>query len=605
MAKKLIILLCASLFIVSCAHGPKRERRPASEPETGLRVYMQLNNCKVTAPTILRFLTVPSPMRMTPGSYDKESFNTGLVGLEARLKSGETVKGYGPNPYLSVSERTGKMITSCMAHFFIDMPKSFSPAEIMSIKFLMTDITARKEQSYEIQMPAQWALENFDPSQPLKTIDYPSSAGEKYRIVTLHGSQKPENAWDLVFLGDGFSASELSLNSDEEVLKSKFGLAAIELKDTLFQYEPYKSLRDHINVKLVATVSKDSGIQRGTKGIRLDTFYSAATKAYCTERSFVVRNAQRALEMGSLANADSILVILNTEQYGGQGSFISTSSLNPNKKDVFIHELGHSLAGLSDGYSYSVRSVKTQAKSERQNMVECDDLAIGQAVIHDSAANIYNSSDPLLSGNVARSAEEGRAKWGVNTAEMKPQLPSEAYLTEGSRPDMVKLVLKFDDVKADPAYLTAFSDSEVNKKEALQTLWINGQSAKDFAIKTVALKSIHGNTPFNYLEIPKPASGKIEVVTELAKEYEPQLRHYTRPSNTGYQLVDRAVAPQELIPVEMDRGNAIVYRSSFASAMTAFVVPGIDFDEAEKETIRAHVCAYIKDRASLESCYLR
>lgn len=600
--KFLILFLIASLA-TACTHQKEfRLREPASEPTRGLRVYMQIQNCEFVNPKIIKFLAVPFPVSMHPKYSDKESLANGLIGIEAQLKNGAIVKNYAPNPYLVDHEKTGKTVSSCQAFFFIDLPQVYTPTEISSLNLIYTDRAVTREKAFPLKMPEQIVLEKFDPSRPIKTINYPSGAGEKYRIVKIHGNAPADSAWDLVFLGDGFSAKELSLNSDEEVLTSTLGKAAKELTEHLFRYEPFKSLQDRINVKLVATISAQSGIPKASDPQENKTFYSSVMGQSCIDRSFMVGNAERALEMGFLAQADSILTIFNTQEYGGQGSFISSASLNPNNKKIFIHELGHSLGGLSDGYSYSVRSITTANPKEMTIEQKCEVKKTSQTVHDENSANQYQWPDEYLSFNIARTPEIAKQKWGYRGDILRPHFPSVAEVKEGSSPDKLALYLKFERLTVPTLYLTGLASQDLNDARTLQMLSVNGVPGTSFQIKTIEVPTIDGMKSFNYLVVPRPSSGILEIVLELPKKHEAYLHYFARPSNTGFQLLDRPVHPLEIVPVEMDRGDVVVYRSSLSSLMTGEPYPGNDFDVVEKAALKHRLCAYIKDRAKVQAC---
>lgn len=561
---------------------------------------MEEKDCDHSKLKILRLLKTPSPMKMTPDLYDKESFHSGLVGLRAQLKDGSIIKSYGVNPNQYTDEKTGKTIYNCTSHFFVDFPQPLSPAEIANIDYFEIDAKTKKETFYKLPLPEKIILENFDPALPLQTLDYPSAAGEPYRIITLHNGASPEKAWDLVLLGDGFSAKELSLDSDEAVLNSTLGKAAKELSDYLFRFEPYKSLQDRINVKLVATVSKDSGIQKAKDKNKLNTFYSSVIGANCSDRLLIVRNTQRALDMGFLAHADSILVILNTNEYGGAGSFISTSTLNPARKTVFIHELGHALAGLSDGYSYSVRSIKSDTKNENTVMTECPDKMSGQVVASFSNINQYSLPEESLSANISHSVKAAQTKWQSKIPAVIPQFPVSISLTPFESSDTVRLTVRFEKIIRSKSYLTGFKSTNLNY-ELTDLIFINGEAANKFKKQTEKMMTLNGSDPFYYVEIPKPKDGIVELVFQAPLKYKNYFQYYDEPSNTNFMLLDQPIPPQQVQPVQMDTGHEFVYRSSLASVMSTSW-PDIIFDTVEQDALRRSVCSYIEDRNAVATC---
>jgi hypothetical protein len=63
-------------------------------------------------------------------------------------------------------------------------------------------------------------------------------------------------------------------------------------------------------------------------------------------------NSELVLQVASqlLPHYTMVLVIGNTTDYAGAGGVVSTVSLAPSARDIAVHELGHSFAGLADEY---------------------------------------------------------------------------------------------------------------------------------------------------------------------------------------------------------------------------------------------------------------
>ena len=119
----------------------------------------------------------------------------------------------------------------------------------------------------------------------------------------------------------------------------------------VFEYEngtlmPYQSL---VNVWLVESVSDTRDIPiNGYSGKTLfGAFFNCAEifRLLCVDDEkvfdFVVQHVPQ---------YDQVLVLVNSDIYGGAGGSLATASLNESSKDIALHELAHSLVYLADEY---------------------------------------------------------------------------------------------------------------------------------------------------------------------------------------------------------------------------------------------------------------
>lgn len=150
---------------------------------------------------------------------------------------------------------------------------------------------------------------------------------------------------DLAIVADGYTEAQMG----------KFYADCQRAVDALFAREPFKSLKDRFNVVAVAAPSKDPGPsiphkgiwKRGTSGAHYDTFYS--------NRYLMSQNIHKIYDLLAGIPFEHIMVLVNSNTYGGGGIYnqvtFSTSD-HPTFKEVFVHEFGHSYAGLADEYAY-------------------------------------------------------------------------------------------------------------------------------------------------------------------------------------------------------------------------------------------------------------
>ncbi|MBQ9363294.1 MAG: peptidase M64 [Bacteroidaceae bacterium] len=153
------------------------------------------------------------------------------------------------------------------------------------------------------------------------------------------------NNVDLAILAEGYTEAQMG----------KFYADCQRAVDALFAREPFASLKDRFNVVAVAAPSQDSGPsvphrgvwKRGVSDCHYDTFYS--------DRYLMSQNMHKIYDALSGVPFEHIMVLVNSDTYGGGGIYnqvtFSTSD-HPTFKEVFVHEFGHSYAGLADEYAY-------------------------------------------------------------------------------------------------------------------------------------------------------------------------------------------------------------------------------------------------------------
>jgi len=170
---------------------------------------------------------------------------------------------------------------------------------------------------------------------------------------------------DIVFVGDGYTASEQALFQSD--------VNAIEA--SLFQFEPFITYKSFFRVHRVEVISNDSGVDNDpTDGISRDTALDMGFFCGGTERALCVNvsKALTAARNGVSSDVDQVIAIANTTKYGGVGypsSNLATSSgRNSSATQIVIHELGHSLGNLADEYTYGGNDTYTGGEHSRANL---------------------------------------------------------------------------------------------------------------------------------------------------------------------------------------------------------------------------------------------
>ena len=164
--------------------------------------------------------------------------------------------------------------------------------------------------------------------------------------------------WNVVVLGDGYQAGELTKYHDD----------VRAFLDKMYATAPYHELWCGINVHRIDVVSTDSGADdpldcpdpEGTtpSGAAPRTYYDAAFCSNSTvgrvHRLCAVDSARaKADAVARVPALDVTIVIINSTIYGGGGGEVATCTLDPQAGDIALHEIGHTAFELADEYGGS------------------------------------------------------------------------------------------------------------------------------------------------------------------------------------------------------------------------------------------------------------
>jgi len=150
---------------------------------------------------------------------------------------------------------------------------------------------------------------------------------------------------DIVFLAEGYVKSEMK----------KFENDANKLAKFLLSYEPFKSFANKINFWVVFSESKESGTDDPNKNIYRKTVFNTTFNTFGSDRYLTTTDIRTVYDYANLVPHDQIYILVNTDKYGGGGifNFFSLTSVDNSASNlVFVHEFGHSFAGLADEYYY-------------------------------------------------------------------------------------------------------------------------------------------------------------------------------------------------------------------------------------------------------------
>lgn len=201
---------------------------------------------------------------------------------------------------------------------------------------VVLEITARDKEN--MQFHSLLKIE-IDPN----SIFIDRSKLKKNKITQIQYKGDIAEKIDLVFIGDGYTAQE----------QDKFRKDAERFSESLFNIPPFDQYKDDFNVWAVSLISEDSGTDIAGEGIYKNTALNTGFYTFGVDRYLTTQDMKSIRDAVWNVPCDAIFILVNSDKYGGGGMYnfyaIGTAD-NKRTAEVFVHELGHSFAGLADEY---------------------------------------------------------------------------------------------------------------------------------------------------------------------------------------------------------------------------------------------------------------
>lgn len=153
----------------------------------------------------------------------------------------------------------------------------------------------------------------------------------------------PHTKVDVAFIGEGYTAKE----------REKFEADVKRFTAVFFGFEPYKTHKRKFNIYGVLKPSEESGCDEPRRGIFKNTALNSAFNSLDSERYLLTEDNKSLRDIAAHVPYDALFLMVNQKRYGGGGiyNFYCTFTVdNQWSEYLFLHEFGHSFAGLADEY---------------------------------------------------------------------------------------------------------------------------------------------------------------------------------------------------------------------------------------------------------------
>lgn len=259
----------------------------------------------------------------------KDPFNYGEYYLEVKTPAGETIYSKGFNTLFQEWRTTEEAL---------EVSKSFNSSYVIPFPKEKVNLIV----SERVKETGKFSpIFNFTIDPQDKLIN--SGKNNNFAVTEIINNGSSDKKVDLLFIAEGYTADEMD----------KFRKDAAKFAKYLFELEPYKTRAKDFNIWAVESVSQESGTDIPHHDIWKNTVANSNFYTFRTDRYLTAPDQKLISQIASNAHYDALYVIVNTEKYGGGGIYnyygLSMAD-HATEAPVFVHEFGHSFAGLGDEY---------------------------------------------------------------------------------------------------------------------------------------------------------------------------------------------------------------------------------------------------------------
>jgi hypothetical protein len=189
--------------------------------------------------------------------------------------------------------------------------------------------------------------ESIDPEDPSAVNREPSHT--QVGVIDIMENGPSKEKVDIVILGDGYAKSDME----------KFRTDAKHFNEVMFSTLPFSARKRDFNVRAVEVESPESGIDLPGKGVWKATALGTRYDTFGSARYVLTTDNKAVRRFAGAVPYDFICILVNDTRYGGGGIFqlYTTTYTKEQVKGqqwqmdyVYVHEFGHSFAGLGDEY---------------------------------------------------------------------------------------------------------------------------------------------------------------------------------------------------------------------------------------------------------------
>jgi IgA Peptidase M64/Peptidase M64 N-terminus len=177
-----------------------------------------------------------------------------------------------------------------------------------------------------------------------KSLDINTEAWIKgVKVCEALKNGEPATKVDMAIIGEGYTATD----------EAKFIEDLNKFSGLLFAHEPYKSFQTSFNIYGVLKFSDESGTDDPRAQIYQSTALNTTFNSLGSDRYILTEDNESLRDIAAHVPYDALLIMINHKKYGGGGIYnfyLTFTTDNQWHEYIFIHEFGHSFAGLADEY---------------------------------------------------------------------------------------------------------------------------------------------------------------------------------------------------------------------------------------------------------------
>lgn len=163
--------------------------------------------------------------------------------------------------------------------------------------------------------------------------------------VTLQQAADTTRCIHIAYVAEGYTQQQMP----------QFLSHCREAMESLFEHEPFRSMRDRFNIVALLSPSRDTDVSQPAEGIWLDTALDSHFDTFYSRRYLTTLHLKQLHDVLACTPYEHIIILANTAHYGGGGIYNSynlTYTRGTHFRPVVVHEFGHSFGGLGDEYPY-------------------------------------------------------------------------------------------------------------------------------------------------------------------------------------------------------------------------------------------------------------